>query len=122
MVVKKIKPMFNRILTTMNRYKDDVVDDFGLIKSSQTQGTLKEYQTVVEVGPSVTTIKVGDIVCIDPVRYAAPQHRHKDSVAGVMKDEVVTKYNFPQVDIDGVPHMLLFDSDVTFVVVDHDGE
>ena len=120
MNVKKIKPLFNRILTTMNRYQDDVLDDFGLIKTGKTQGTLKEYQTVVAIGTSVTHIKVGDIVCIDPVRYAQPSHRAKDSVAGVIKDEVVTKYNFPQVDIDGVPHLLLYDSDVTFIVEEFD--
>lgn len=122
MVVKKIKPMFNRILTTMDKYKEDVMNDFGLIESGKASGTLKEYQRVVEVGTSVTTLKVGDIVCIDPTRYAAPSHRHKDSVAGVMKDEVVTKYNFNTVDIEGVPHLLLYDSDITFVVVDHEGD
>ena len=48
-IIKKIKPMFNGLITTMNRYEQDVkVKGTDLIDSSKSNA-VKEYQTVVAV-------------------------------------------------------------------------
>ena len=69
MIIKKIRPMFTSLITTMDTYKVDVMNEFGLIESNKTVGNLKEYQKVIAVGPNVKNIEVGDIVCINPKRY-----------------------------------------------------
>jgi len=42
MKITKIKPMFNTLLTTMNKYEDDVKQG-SIIDSTKQKGTLKEY-------------------------------------------------------------------------------
>lgn len=92
--VKKIKPMFTALITTMNKYEHDVVTEGGLIDTTKQQGGLKEYQTVLAVGDSVRNIKVGDLVCINPTRYAVKQHREGTLKDGIVTDNPVIKYNF----------------------------
>ena len=114
--VKKIKPMFTALITTMNKYEHDVVTEGGLIDTTKQQGGLKEYQTVLAVGDSVRNIKVGDLVCINPTRYAVKQHREGTLKDGIVTDNPVIKYNFDVVEMDGQQCLLLQDRDIDFVV------
>ena len=114
-IIKKIKPMFNGLITTMNRYEQDVkVKGTDLIDSSKSNA-VKEYQTVVAVGPMVRGIEVGDTVFINPNRYAVMKHKPGSLQDGVIKDNPVIGYNFDIVEIDGVDHLYLQDSDIKFV-------
>ena len=114
-IIKKIKPMFNGLITTMNRYEQDVkVKGTDLIDSSKSNA-VKEYQTVVAVGPMVRGIEVGDIVFINPNRYAVMKHKAGSLQDGVIKDNPVIGYNFDIVEIEGVNHLYLQDSDIKFV-------
>ena len=63
--IKKIRPMFTSLITTMDKYEQDVKIG-GLIDTTRQQGGLKEYQKVLAVGNSVRDIKVGDVVCVNP--------------------------------------------------------
>lgn len=114
--VKKIKPMFTALITTMNKYEHDVVTEGGLIDTTKQQGGLKEYQTVLAVGDSVRNIKVGDLVCINPTRYAVKQHREGTLKDGIVTDNPVIKYNFDVVEMNGQQCLLLQDRDIDFVV------
>lgn len=114
-IIKKVKPMFNGLITTMNRYEQDVkVKGTDLIDSSKSNA-VKEYQTVVAVGPMVRGIEVGDTVFINPNRYAVMKHKAGSLQDGVIKDNPVVGYNFDIVEIDGVNHLYLQDSDIKFV-------
>ena len=115
--IKKVKPMFNAIITTMNRYEDDDDSDT-LIKN--TSGSLKEYQTVVAVGGNVRDIKVGDVVQIDPSRYAQKQHREDSLKNGIVSDNPVMSYNFKTVLIDGEQCLLLYDSDISYIIEEYE--
>lgn len=115
--IKKVKPMFNAIITTMNRYEDDDSSDT-LIKN--TSGSLKEYQTVVAVGGSVRDIKVGDVVQIDPSRYAQKQHREDSLKNGIVSDNPVMSYNFKTILIDGEQCLLLYDSDISYIIEEYE--
>ena len=115
--IKKVKPMFNAIITTMNRYEDDDDSDT-LIKN--TSGSLKEYQTVVAVGGSVRDIKVGDIVQIDPSRYAQKQHKEDSLKNGIVSDNPVMSYNFKTILIDGEQCLLLYDSDISYIIEEYE--
>ena len=115
--IKKVKPMFNAIITTMNRYEDDDDSDT-LIKN--TSGSLKEYQTVVAIGGSVREIKVGDVVQIDPSRYAQKQHKEDSLKNGIVSDNPVMSYNFKTVLIDGEQCLLLYDSDISYIIEEYE--
>lgn len=120
LVIKKIQPMYTKILTTMCKYEEDEMTAGGLIDSTKTQGTLKEYQTVVAVGNSVRNVKVGDLVCINPDRYAVKKHEAGSLKDGVITDNPVIKYNFNIMELEGVPHLLLDENDVSFIITDYE--
>ena len=114
-IIKERGPMFNGLITTMNRYEQDVkVKGTDLIDSSKSNA-VKEYQTVVAVGPMVRGIEVGDTVFINPNRYAVMKHKAGSLQDGVIKDNPVVGYNFDIVEIEGVNHLYLQDSDIKFV-------
>ena len=113
--IKKIKPLFNKILVSCELYSED---DFNndIIDSSKENGSIKEFQKVLAVGPLVRDVKVGDLVVINPTRYKVMKHKEGSLKDGVITDNAVISYNFPIIDIDGVPHMYIYDSDVDFVI------
>ena len=118
--IKKLRPMFTNIVTTMNSYEDDVVTASGLLDTTRQKGALKEYQTVIAVGNSVRDINIGDVVCINPKRYAVKKHKEGSLKDGVICDNPVIEYNFNVVPINGVDHLLLDVSDIEFVVEEYE--
>lgn len=113
--IKKIKPMFTALITTMDKYEQDVTTG-GLITVTKMQGGLKEYQTVLAVGGSVRDIKVGDLVCVNPARFAVRKHQAGSLKDGVISDNPVTTYNFDVVEMDGEQCLLLQDRDIDFII------
>ncbi len=118
--VKKIKPMFTALITTMDKYEHDVMTNGGLIDTTKQQGGIKEYQTVLAVGSSVRDIKVGDVVCVNPTRFAVKQHRAGSLKDGVIVDNPVVKYNFDVVEMDSKQCLLLQDRDIDFILEDYE--
>ena len=117
--IKKLRPMFTNIVTTMNLYEDDMTTKAGLIDTSKQKGALKEYQTVLAVGNAVRDIHVGEIVCINPIRYA--QYKYdKNSLKDLASGNPVTGYNFNVVEIDGTGCLLLHDEDIRYVIEDYE--
>lgn len=114
--VKKIKPMFTSIITSMDKYEHDVRTTGGLIDTTKQQGGLKEYQTVLAVGSSVRDIKVGDLVCINPTRFAVKKHQEGSLKDGIITDNPVIKYNFDVVIMDDKQCLLLQDRDIDYVI------
>lgn len=111
----KIKPMFNRIITTMDTYEKDQYRN-SLLDTSKAKGSLKEYQTVISVGTTVRDIKEGDVVSIDPTRYMVTKHRDKSLQGNVIGDDMAIGYKFNTIKLDGKECLVLFDQDITFIV------
>ena len=118
--IKKIRPMANYLVTTKDEYTEEDVRTGGLI--IKMVGSLKEYQKVVAVGPMVRGIKVGDLVCINPKRYAKYKHQPGSLKDGVVTDNPVVAYNFNVIELDHVPHLLLTDQDIDFIIEDSEEE
>lgn len=114
--VKKIKPLFTSIITTMDRYTEDVKTASGLIDTTKQQGGLKEYQTVLAVGESVRAVKVGNLVCVNPTRFAVKKHQAGSLKDGIVTDNPVVQYNFDVVEMDDRQCLLLQDRDIDFVI------
>ena len=118
--VKKIQPMFTSLITTMDKYEEDMKTSGGLLDVNKQQGGLKEYQTVIAIGTTVRDIKVGDLVCINPTRFAVKQHREGTLKDGVISDNPVIKYNFDIIEIDGKQCLLLQDRDIDFIIEEYE--
>lgn len=118
--IKKIRPMANYLVTTKDEYTEEDVRTGGLI--IKMVGSLKEYQKVVAVGSMVRGIKVGDLVCINPKRYAKYKHQPGSLKDGVVTDNPVVAYNFNVIELDHVPHLLLTDQDIDFIIEDSEEE
>lgn len=116
LVIKKIKPMFTSLITTSDKYEKDQTTAGGLIDTSKREGGLKEYQRVLAVGTSVRDINVGDLVCINPSRFAVKQHQSGSLKDGVIGDNPVIKYNFDVIEMDGKQCLLLQDRDIDFII------
>lgn len=118
--VKKIRPMFTHLITTMDKYEDDVKSSSGLIDTKKTKGSVKEYQKVVAVGPLVRNINVGDLVLINPKNYRQLKHEQGSLKDGVITDNPVVGYNIPVVEINGVQHLYLNDNDIEYVIEEYE--
>ena len=46
--------------------------------------------------------------------------RKEDIVNGVITDNPVIKYNFNIMELEGVPHLLLDENDVSFIITDYE--
>ena len=117
--VKKIKPMFTALITTMDKYdKDMKVGD--LIDIHRKEGSLKEYQRVLAVGSSVRDIKVGDLVWVNPTRFGVKKHKEGSLKDGVITDNPIITYNFDVVEMDGKQCLLLQDRDIDFIIEEYE--
>ena len=117
--IKKIEPLFNRVLTTMDMY-DSVIGEDGIIDGSKEEGGIKEYQTVITVGPYVQCVKPGDVIVVNPTRYQVMKHKEGSLKDGVITDNPVISYNFPILVVDDKPCLYLYDSDVDFVIKEYE--
>lgn len=118
--IKKVKPMGNYIVVTKDEYTDNDCVKSGVI--TKVSGAIKEYQKVIAVGPYVKNIKEGDLVSINPKRYALYKHEKGSLKDGVITDNPVVGYNFPLIELNHVPHLLLTDLDIEFVIEDSEEE
>lgn len=116
--IKKIKPLFNNLVTTGDKYEEDMIDN-GIIVAAK--GSLKLYQKVIAVGSTVRDINVGDQVMINPINYVVRKYS-KDSLQNDIDNNPVLRYNFNWVlmeDKDGkqMECLLLNDRDIMYSFV-----
>lgn len=120
--IKKIKPLFNQIVTTMDMY--DANMKVGNLIDTTRANTIKEYQTILAVGPMVKAkgdLKVGDVVFINPKRFTTMEHKHGlANEDNVQKDNMHINFNIPHYPVydreDGSCRevLLISDNDIFF--------
>lgn len=118
--IKKIRPMFNQVITTMDKYSDDEMKTGSIIDVSKVNNPIKEYQKVVAVGPMVKNIEVGDIVMINPKRYGKVRHKEGSLKDGIITDNPVVSYNFNVIELNHTPFLLLLDQDIDFIIEEYE--
>lgn len=126
-VIKKVRPQFTRLITTMNMLeeKDMYIKGTSLIDGRKIKKSIDEFQTVVAVGPHVNGIQVGDLVHIDPMRFAKPVQVKKpnqpDSLKTGMEEYTSeVRYQFDVIELNGQPYLQLQDRDVDYVVEEYE--
>ena len=120
--IKKIKPLFDQIVTTTERYTEDSVADGIILDKTQVAGYVKEYQKVLAVGSAVREIKVGDLVMIDPTAYT-----HKKFGTNTLRDDMgadnpIENIQIPTVTTEDGDVFLINQRDVSFVIEDYEEE
>ena len=115
--VKSIKPLFTGVLTTANKYETTSTKNGTIISAKQTEGHIKEYQTVVKVGSSVREIKPGDIVLINPSRYLRKKF-DENSIRDDFDKNPTIEINIPTVVINDKEYFLIEDRDVAYIIDD----
>jgi co-chaperonin GroES (HSP10) len=115
--LKKVKPMFNRVITTADIWEEDQYIN-GIIDTSRAKGALKEHQKVLAVGTTVRDIKEGDVVCVDPTRYTVVKHNDKSIKNNIIGDNPVVSYRFDTIKLDGKQCLVLYDQDIKYIVED----
>lgn len=115
MVIKEIQPMYNGILVTANAPKDKI----GNIYVESKIG-IEVYQTVVAIGSMVKEIKVGDVVMINPARYEVKKYDKNSIKKDIVGENPTQNYNFNMVSMNNTDYLMLYDSDVSFIIKDMD--
>lgn len=114
--------MFNAIVTTMDMYTEDELKIGGIIDSSKIQMSIKEYQTVIAIGNTVKDIKIGDLVKINPERYKVRKYKEDSIKNDINTYNPVEQYQFKTVTIDNKQCLLLYDSDIQYIVEEFEKE
>lgn len=117
--IKKIKPLFNAVITTMDKYEEDVVIN-GIIAASTQKGSLKPIQKVVSIGTMIRDIQEGDLVQINPRNYAVRKHKEGSLKDGVIEDNVITGYRFNTIELNDIEYLYLTDRDIDYVITDYE--
>lgn len=121
MKIKKLKPMFTTVITTMDRYEDSGIETpYSVINIKKYNGQLKEYQRVIAVGDTVKSVKPGDLVLIDLIRYAVLKHEPGSIRDHIEKDNPVVKYNLPIIELDGKQCLKLQDRDIDGIIEEYE--
>lgn len=117
--VLKATPMFNGVITTCHQWEVDGESD-GLIDTAKSQGVVKPHQTVVAVGSAARSVKVGDLVIIDPTRFAVKRYNDGSLKDNVVKQQEIVGFDFPIIELNGEPHMLLNENDIVYIVNEYE--
>jgi len=114
--INKVKPLFDSIVTTGDKFEEDMVSH-GMIIASK--GDLKLWQKVIAVGSAVRDIAVGDMVMINANNFAVKKYK-KDSIQNDLDNNPTISFKFNWITLDdkeGNPKecLLLSDRDVLYV-------
>lgn len=94
--IKKLHPVATRMLVTGDVYTEDMYNDSGIIENKK--GDMKEYQSVLEVGPMVRDLKVGDKIMLNMLHFAVMQY-DPNSIKNDIGMQKLKGYQFPKVEI-----------------------
>lgn len=118
--IKSLKPLYDQILTTTERYEEDITDSSGLlVDAKKTAGAVKEHQTVLRIGTSVREVKVGDRVFINPTKYMRKKY-DDNSLREDFVDNPTISINIPTVEVNGQDCFLIHENDVAYILEDYE--
>lgn len=114
--IKKVKPLFTNIITTGEKFSEDMIDG-GIIIARK--GDLKLWQKVIAIGSAVRDINVGDMVMINVEHFMVKKY-DKNSIQNDLDNNPTIGYHFNWVTIDDENNepqecLLLNDRDIQYV-------
>lgn len=119
--IKQIKPMFDGIVTTAERYRED--KKTGLILNvREAKGAINLLQRVIAVGDACRGIKEGDIVKINFTRYMVSKQVPGKIEDNVQSHSLAMTYEIPSIELDGQQCLMLHSADIEFIVTDYEAD
>lgn len=115
--IKKLKPQFTTVITTLDLYEEDLIVD-GILKVPK--GCLKLYQKVIAVGPNVHWIKEGDLVLLNLQNYIVRKYKEgslKEDMSA-MEDELI--YDFPKILLNDEVYGKFQDRDIDGIIEEYE--
>lgn len=119
----KIKPLFNAIITTADKYKEDIIQG-SLLTFGHKVGDMKPIQRIIAVGDIVHNVKVGDIIHINFDAFGVKKHREGSLKDGIINDNPIIEYKFNCIMIDGKECMVIHNENIDFIIdsyIDEEG-
>lgn len=113
--IKKIKPQFTTVITTLDTYEDNLIED-GVVVAPK--GALKLYQRVVAVGSTVREIKEGDLVLLNLQNYIKRKWKENSIKEDITNMEEEFVYDFPRMFLDGEMYGKFQDRDIDGIITD----
>ena len=114
--LRKVTPMFTRILTTADTYTKEEALEHGIMNPKKI-GMIKDIQKVVEVGTSCRFVKPGDYVSLNYTRYGRPVQKQDTLKAGIDQHynaEMV--FDISVLTVNGEKVLFLDEGDVQYIV------
>jgi hypothetical protein len=113
--INEIKPLFNTIITTLDVYEEDLIEN-GVLKAPQ--GSLRMYQKVLAVGDSVRGIKVGDIILINFKNFVVRKYKDNSLKEDMSSQEDEYIFDIPRLLVGGKICGKISDADVEGVITE----
>lgn len=114
---KRIRPRANEIVISANLVEVDKNDK--VIDKDEQKLYFDEFQTVLRVGSVIRDLKIGDVISVNPKRFAIYQEQKSKIRAAVEGyEKVLVGYDFPIIATGFGDVMLITDADVKYIVED----
>lgn len=113
--INEIKPLFNTIITTLDVYEEDLIEN-GALKAPQ--GSLRMYQKVLAVGDSVRGVKVGDIILINFKNFVVRKYKDNSLKEDMSSQEDEYIFDIPRLLVGGKICGKISDADVEGVITE----
>lgn len=122
--IKKIKPMFDGVVTTAMKYVGDQYEQKSsnlIIDTRKMDGSLNCFQRVIAAGETARNVKEGDIVMINFDRYLQVKHVPGRIENNMEQDSLSGSYSIPMIYLDGIGDCLYIHSnDIVYVVEEYE--
>ena len=121
--IKKIKPMFDHIVTTAHVFTKKEATINGIIDPNL-EGKYKPYQEIVSLGEAakIKGIKEGQLVAIDYSKYGqAKQAKDANNInASVDGYHVKMVYQVPVIELDGKEYLYITSNAIEYIAEDYE--
>ena len=116
--------MYTKILVTCDKYTEpEKIDNTDIIDPAKAKIMIKEYQRVLAVGNMVRLVVPGDIIAINPMKYAkfkqvAQKNSLREDVQQYKKE--IVGFDIPTMEEDGEEDMQLEENDILYIINDYE--
>ena len=117
--VTKVRPTWNGIVTTAERYTVDATTVGGILIPDKRADAYRDYQRVIEVGPTVRGIEKGDLVHIIFDRFKVRTYKEnslKQDDPSLQHMDRADKYEIPCITLSDTEYFFIHDNDVDYVI------
>ena len=115
--LKSVRPLFTGVITTADQ---EEVTKSGILMVNRNKSCTSDWQKVIAIGDMVKTIKVGDVVHINPIRYGKSKYKEGSLKDGVISENFQVEFDIPTIELNGKKCLYLQDRDIDMIADDYE--